>query len=137
MQGIVIAHTATLRCPCFVSAGAMKSTTSARPDSAMYQRGTPTRSASSSRCLAARVDAAADMPGKYLRLRGCQAASASSVLQPLVRRQCEEVDELLAQCHLVEQLARLVGAALRVEELVAHLLADLLELLVLVPPDEL
>src|SRR4051812_15226081 len=58
------------------------------------------------------------------RRRGCgsppqptahgHSRSTPLVLQPLVGRQGQEVDELVAQGHLVEQLARLVGPALRV-----------------------
>src|SRR4051812_45377121 len=61
-----------------------------------------------------------------------QVPCAALVLQHLVRGQRQEGLELVAQRHAVEQLARLVRAALRVEELVAHLLANLLELLRLV-----
>src|SRR3954452_24271501 len=63
--------------------------------------------------------------------------SSPSALELLVRRQRQEVLELLAQRHAIEQLARLVRAALAVEELVAHLLADLLELLLLVAAHQL
>src|SRR3954467_6111214 len=76
-HGIVMAKTATLRCPWFVSAGATNSATSARPDTAMYQRGIATRAAISSRRPAARLDAAAaGMSGKYRYGSGCQARVA-------------------------------------------------------------
>src|SRR5438128_12533876 len=59
------------------------------------------------------------------------------VLQPLVRGQGQELDKALRERDVLEQLARLLRSALGVEELVAHLLADLLELLALDPADQL
>src|SRR5436309_13024 len=55
----------------------------------------------------------------------------------LVRRQRQELDEIVGQRHLLEQCARLVRPPLGVEELVAHLLADLVELLAGVAANEI
>src|SRR4051795_9937754 len=62
--------------------------------------------------------------------------TARALRHPLVRRDREEVGELVGQRHLGEQRRRVVPPP-RAERLVAHLLADRRELLVDQPLDEL
>src|SRR5437763_1342794 len=54
-----------------------------------------------------------------------------------VRWERQELLELVTERHALEQCARLLGATLRAEELVAHLAADALELLGLQPSHQL